>query len=220
MTRLTRAEQQAKTRGCLMEAAARVFARRGLQRASIDEVAEEAGYTKGAFYANFKSKEELFLAMLDERFAERLEELERLVDDRELDLESRTRRAGAEFTAAIRADPEWERLYFEFAAHAMRNDDFREELVTRTRALREAKTRAFGRLMGEKQHAMALEDVARVTFAMANGLALEQMLEPDAVSEELYGTLLYVFFTGLKTLAEADGERLASTRGARRAAST
>ena len=41
---------------------------RECSRASVDEVAEEAGYTKGAFYANFKSKEELFLAMLDERF--------------------------------------------------------------------------------------------------------------------------------------------------------
>src|ERR671930_1297178 len=77
MPRLTRKEKQAHTRMCLMRAAAKVFAKRGLQQASIDEVAEEAGYTKGAFYANFKNKEELFLAMLDERFAERLAEVER-----------------------------------------------------------------------------------------------------------------------------------------------
>src|SRR5207244_1269605 len=79
MSRLTRKEKQAHTRACLMHSAAKVFAHRGLQQASIDEVAEEAGYTKGAFYANFKSKEELFLAMLDERFAKRIEDIESVI---------------------------------------------------------------------------------------------------------------------------------------------
>ena len=51
-----------------MESAAKVFACKGMSQGSIDEVAEDAGYTKGAFYANFKNKEELFLAMLDEGF--------------------------------------------------------------------------------------------------------------------------------------------------------
>jgi AcrR family transcriptional regulator len=81
--RRTRKEQQAHTRSCLMRSAAKVFALRGLQQASIDEVAEDAGFTKGAFYANFKSKEELFLAMLDERFADRLEEIERATSGEE-----------------------------------------------------------------------------------------------------------------------------------------
>ena len=72
MSPLSRKERQAHTRHCLMESAARVFKRRGLEGASIDEVASDAGFTKGAFYANFKSKEELFLAMLDQRFAERV----------------------------------------------------------------------------------------------------------------------------------------------------
>src|SRR5208283_4290635 len=79
MPRLTRKEQQAHTRECLMRSAGKVFARRGLQQASIDEVAEDAGFTKGAFYANFKSKEELFLAMLDERFTRRIEDIERVI---------------------------------------------------------------------------------------------------------------------------------------------
>src|ERR671910_103600 len=64
--RISRSEKQAKTRSSLLKAAAKVFCRHGLEGASIDEVSAEAGYTKGAFYANFKSKEELFLVMLDE----------------------------------------------------------------------------------------------------------------------------------------------------------
>ena len=95
--RLTRQEQQARTRSRLMNAASKVFSCKGMQQASIDEVAQEAGYTKGAFYANFKSKEELFLAMLDEQFAQRLEELEELMEA-DLPLADVTRMAGEQFT--------------------------------------------------------------------------------------------------------------------------
>ena len=202
MTRMSRAERRAHTRTCLIEAAGRIFSRRGLQQASIDEVAEEAGYTKGAFYANFRSKEELFLAMLDERFAARLEEIEAVLDSDD-ELAEKTRRAGADLTAHLRADPEWERLFFEFAAYAARNDDFRQELVTRYRSLRVATAAAFAR--SDERHGFTPpipdEDVALMTCAMANGFALEQLLEPDAVGDDLYGTMLLIFFTGLKALA-------------------
>ena len=53
-----------------------MFAAAASSGASIDEVAEDAGYTKGAFYANFKSKEELFLAMLDEQLRRALERVD------------------------------------------------------------------------------------------------------------------------------------------------
>jgi hypothetical protein len=48
-----------------------------------------------------------------------------------------------------------------------------------------------------------VEQIALMTFAMGNGFALEKLLEPDAVDDELYGTMLLVFFTGLRTLAES-----------------
>jgi len=105
MERLTRKQKQAHTRECLMHSAARVFARRGLQQASIDEVAEEAGFTKGAFYANFKSKEELFLAMLDERFAKRIEDIEDVIAGEGTPAE-KAKRAGDQFVRKLRADAE------------------------------------------------------------------------------------------------------------------
>ena len=199
MPRLTRKEKQAHTRYCLMEAASRVFKKRGLQQASVDEVAEDAGYTKGAFYANFKSKEELFLAMLDERFAERVEELDRVISGTG-ELEEQAREAGSEFTRHIAADPEWQRLFFEFAAYAARNEDFRQELVTRYRALRERVAELYHR-RGEEagiESPISAEDLATMTFAMANGFALERLLEPDAVPDDLYGTMLATFFTGMR----------------------
>src|SRR6266542_2907779 len=68
--RPTREEKKARTRAQLIDAAATVFARRGLVAASLDEVAEEAGLTKGAVYSNFASKEDLFQAVIDERLNE------------------------------------------------------------------------------------------------------------------------------------------------------
>ena len=65
--RLTRRERKAETRAALLEAAARTFGRRGFYAASVAEVAEEAGYSKGAVYSNFESKEDLFMTLLEGR---------------------------------------------------------------------------------------------------------------------------------------------------------
>jgi AcrR family transcriptional regulator len=201
MPRLTRKEKQAHTRQCLMRSAAKVFTRRGLQQASIDEVAEDAGFTKGAFYANFKSKEELFLAMLDERFAERIEEIERVIAGEGTTAE-KARRAGDDFTHMIAADPEWQRLFFEFSAYAARNDEFREELVTRYRAMRDRVAAALRARAAEVglESALPYEQVAMMTCAMANGFALEKLLEGDDTPDDLYGTMLMVLFAGLGAL--------------------
>jgi AcrR family transcriptional regulator len=178
-----------------------VFARRGLQQASIDEVAEDAGFTKGAFYANFKSKEELFLAMLDERFAKRIADIERVIAG-EGSTAQKAQRAGDEFVRMIRADPEWERLFFEFCAYAARDEEFREELLTRYRAMRDRIAAALEAHAGElgKEATLPFEQVALMSSVMANGFALEKLLEGDAVADELYGTMLMVFFAGLDAL--------------------
>ncbi|HEX3317774.1 MAG TPA: helix-turn-helix domain-containing protein, partial [Solirubrobacteraceae bacterium] len=142
--RMTRAERAARTRSLLMAAASKVCARHGLERASIDEVAEEAGFTKGAFYANFRSKEELFLAMLDERFAEQLAKLDRTLSE-EGELGDQVREAASAFAHDLADDPEWVRLYLQFAAHATCDEGFRGELVTRERALRARMAEIIGR---------------------------------------------------------------------------
>jgi AcrR family transcriptional regulator len=204
MERLTRKEKQAHTRACLMRSAARVFARRGLQQASIDEVAEDAGFTKGAFYANFKSKEELFLAMLDERFTKRIEDIERVIAG-EGSTAQKARRAGDEFVQMLSADREWERLFFEFSAYAARDEDFREELLTRYRAMRDRIAAAL-----ETQHeavgkdsALPLDQVSLMICMMGNGVALEKLLEGDEMPDDVYGTLLTIFFAGLEALRTA-----------------
>jgi AcrR family transcriptional regulator len=202
----TRKEQQAETRSRLMQSAARLFCRRGLERASVDEVARDAGYTKGAFYANFRSKEELFLAMMDEKFAAEIDRLDEALRSGE-DIDEQARHAGEDFIRFASEDGEWPRLFFEFAAYAARNDQFREEFMARYRAMRERVTTLYKRRVAELGVEPPIDDgvekVAVMTTCMANGFLMEQLLEPD-LSEELYGTMMEIFFRGLGAMLEDD----------------
>jgi AcrR family transcriptional regulator len=201
--RQTRKEKQAATRTLLMKAAAKVCAKRGLQQASIDEVAEEAGYTKGAFYANFASKEELFLAMLDERFGEELERIEQaLRADRPPDEAARA--AGESFMSFMRSDPEWERLYLEFVGYAARDDEFRQELLTRLRAMDARLAEIYRRWTEEIgiTPPIPIEEITLMTSIMADGFLLRQQLDP-ALGGELYGKMLATFMLGLKERARS-----------------
>lgn len=198
-TRLTRAEKKAETRARLLRSATTVFAERGMERASIDDVAEHAGYTKGAFYASFTSKEGLFLALLDEHFADLLERLDRVLSGDD-DLVDQAREGAASFMSFIAADPDWERLFFDFSVYATRNEPFRRELVHRRRALREG----IGTLLQRRVDELGVEpplpvaDIAMMVFAMGDGVALQKLLDPESVEEELYPTMLATFFAGLR----------------------
>ncbi|MBW3609840.1 MAG: TetR family transcriptional regulator C-terminal domain-containing protein [Actinobacteria bacterium] len=103
-------------------------------------------------------------------------------------------RAGAR--AGRAADPEWQRPFFEFAAHALRNERFGEELVTRYRSLREAIAAAL-----PANPPLPPERIAVMAFAMGNGLALERLLEPDAVRDDDYPTMLGAFAGGREAMA-------------------
>ena len=185
-----------------MRSAAKLFARRGLDGASIDEVAADAGFTKGAFYANFSSKEELFLAMLDERFADRLADVERIAAGGD-DVEEQAREVGVDFARNLAGDPDWQRLFFEFATRAMRHEPFRAELVQRYRELRTGIAELFERRLAELgvQSTVSPATLALMTFAMANGFALERMLEPEDAPEDLFGDMLVLIFAGVRALA-------------------
>lgn len=216
MTRLTRREQKAKTRTCLLESAARVFSRHGLSGASVEQVADAAGYTKGAFYANFKSKEELFLAMLDERFAERIQALDEVLAS-DAPLADQARAGGQELLAYVAGDREWERLFFEFAAHAARDDDFREELVARYRTLIDHLAEGLRRRADEVgfEPPGPVGQFALMVFAAANGMALQQLLDPDSVAEDLFPAMMELLTLGATVKAERAAEAAVPPRRTR-----
>jgi AcrR family transcriptional regulator len=195
--RLTRKQRQAHTRHCLLEAAARVFARRGLVQASVDEVAADAGFTKGAVYANFGSKEELFLEMLDARFDRRLADMDRALSTDEPP-EAQARAAGQDFVDYLSGDPEWARLFFEAALYAGRDETFRVKLQSRYAAMRER----MAELLRQRTEAggfdpgIPFDELAAMIFAMANGVAFERLVEPGAVPDDLLGSMLELFTLG------------------------
>ena len=197
---MSRLEKQQRTRVALLRSAAKLFCRRGLEGTSVDDVAQAAGYTKGAFYANFKSKEELFLVMLDERFSQELERLDRTLAGTD-DPDTEARAAAADFIH-FASDDEWPRLYFEFAAHAARKEDFRQELATRQRAMRDRVVKVYERWAKDfpAEPPLPLADIAAMTYFMADGFLVDRLIEPE-LSEELYTTMLAVFFRGLEAIA-------------------
>jgi AcrR family transcriptional regulator len=206
---LTRKERQARTRSGLLRAAACVFARRGIHHGSIDEVAQEAGFTKGAVYANFASKQELFLAMLDERFTERREQIVAL-RRAPGKIEAQAREAVDELGHSLVGDSEWQRLFFEFAAHASRDEAFHAEFLARHRALRAELAMLFQERSDDLGIALRLppETLAMLTFAMAHGVAMEALLDPQALPEGALGELLATFFAGLRVMDTRPDEHL------------
>ena len=190
--RLTRAEQREKTRGCLVEAAAKVFTRRGYDKASLDEVAEEAGFTKGAVYSNFKGKEDLFLATIDAHFEERLKSIKRVLEE-EPDEQGTAHAAGMDFMNKLNADPEYFALFFEFWAYAQRNPAVKKKFLPRVQRFRSA----LAELLPDQS-----EQVAAMLIAMAAGVAMERELDPKAVPDDMYALTLQFFFRGM--LAEAE----------------
>ena len=214
---VSRRERHARTREELIAAAGAVFARRGLERASIDEIAAEAGYTKGAFYSSFRSKEDLFLAIVDERFEAEVDRLDAVLVPGGDDPQGQARQAAVDVVRTVGADPDWARLFFEFTLRASRDAEFREHLAARYETLRERLAAIYSRWAEDfpGEPPVAFEEIATMTYCMANGFLLEQLIEPE-LSDELNGTMFAIFFRGLQAMA-ADraeaGEAAAETPG-------
>jgi TetR/AcrR family transcriptional regulator, transcriptional repressor of aconitase len=213
---LTRKAKQAKTRSSLLRSAAKLICRKGITEASVDEIATSAGYTKGAFYANFKTKEEMFLVMLDEAYAEELERLEAHLPGEGAPAEE-VRASAEDFISFVRSDPEWPRLYFEFVVYAARNPEFRDELATRNRAMRERIAEIVRNWASDfpAQPPFPYEDLATMLFCMADGFLIQQLVEPD-VDESLYATMNTTLFKGIAASAlDLDLEALGGAQEAK-----
>ena len=194
-TRLTRAERQAATRKDLLDAAARVFVKRGYEGSSIEAIAEEAGYTRGAFYSNFGSKAELFAELLQQRAYSAYREMAAASAAGE--------RASLEETgarlAAIQAGAEggWLfRLWLELLAQAGRDEKFREiagGFWSATRTMSAEGIRRAYEEEGEEPPA-APDRLATAMIALDIGLALQHFVDPDAVPLDTYTELYPLLF--------------------------
>jgi AcrR family transcriptional regulator len=121
--RQTRAETHAQTRERLLVAARQVFARSGYGGTSVDMIAAEAGYSKGAIYSNFASKEAIFLELLARYGDEEIAEFRHIMTLDPVD----AREALSHWLETLHTDEDWAMLTMELALHARRNPDFAKQ---------------------------------------------------------------------------------------------
>jgi AcrR family transcriptional regulator len=198
-----RDEQKALTRKRLIDAAEAVFARSGYHGASVGEIAREAGATTGALYSNFAGKEDLFLALFEERIAADVSDYSEIVAGGET-LEDQARGAGDRWMEILRERPDYFPLLIEFWSYAIREPQLRERLAARFAALRSGSAQvaaaAAERWGLSADAAEAGERLGLFVNALGNGLALEKLVDPDSVPDSTYGEFLALIFRAFEAL--------------------
>ena len=195
MPRLTREEAQSQTRKRLLASAKEVFAKRGYAGASVDEIAEQAGYSKGAIYSNFESKEALFLELLRSRMTEEIAELHTILEQSH---------STEEVLSALRMQYStlerqvtWCLLSSEFQLQAGRRPEFAEAFAELYRNQRKA-VAMLVTLVAEKTArtpVMGTEEIATGLMALTHGIALQRAADPKSVRADTAGKALQLFLT-------------------------
>ena len=192
----------ADSRTRLLDAAAAVFASKGYRSATVEEVVAAAGLSKGTFYWNFKSKEDLFQTLLEERVdrpARALMEITRTAPaDRPTAAD-----VSAGLARLITGERETLMLLQEYWAAATRDRKLARRYRRRQEALREALTSTL-----EERHAttgvqleVPARELATAFIALAEGLACEALVDPGSVGPGLFGEILSLVYDGLESRA-------------------
>lgn len=216
-TRLTQTERRELTRRRLLDAARTEFGARGFGAATLDEIASAAGVTRGALYYNFpRGKHDLFLALLEERSAERADAVgARFAGPTGPQATiSQAAAAAGDAGAAMAENREWWLLFFEFALRAARERDFARDFAEREGRMR----RSLEELVSERAAALGAElpiparDVAVGLNALGNGLALDALVDDELDPGELFGALVGFLVRGMVAAA---GDRKGDKGGKR-----
>lgn len=183
--RLTRDEARRQTRERLLDAAADEFRRHGYNGASLEAIAEAAGYTKGAIYSNFDTKADLFKALVDRRLdAELAMQAQQLAGK---SLHEVIEELDDVFERQVARNPEWVALELEFALAGMRDPEVRRRLVAGWEDLRDRTGESIDHLLAEADRAAPFtgRELSVLFSALATGLGMQQLLEPETLDPEL-----------------------------------
>jgi AcrR family transcriptional regulator len=193
-TRLSRAEQNQRNGTLLLAAARRVFLARGYHAATLEQIADEAGFSKGVVYSRFASKADMFLALLAERIEERAAENARLVAASDVGQGIALLREHA--GRRNRAERDWGLLLIEFRVHAARDPD----LGRRYAAVHDRTLQALAGLLAElysragQPPPLPPDQLARLILTIEVGVRLEEAADPEgparSVAFELLGRFL------------------------------
>jgi AcrR family transcriptional regulator len=198
---LTPERRRAMTRQHLLDAAAIVFSRDGFHGSTLDDVAATAGFTKGAVYSNFKSKDELFLALLDERVERQFAVATEVLDSGSHESSEQLPRVRELLRSnAFFWEDSWTTLYLEFVLYSRRNPEAAAKLAASAQ-----RTRAFVTEMVEAEYASLgttsrypIGHLAEISLALFNGLGIDRLVDPTSVSEETMDTVLSYLYDSMR----------------------
>jgi AcrR family transcriptional regulator len=197
-------EQRRDSRSELLAAALRVFARRGYREAGVDEIAAEAGYSKGALYWHFSGKADLLAALLEERVDAPMRQMVALLESAPVDLDMSVV-ATEQFARQLESQRDAVQLEREYWAFAIRDPELRARYTERQAELRSAMARALearARHLGTPELGMPAEDAARIVMGIIGGLAVDELVEPGSVRPDLLGETLALIYAGLVARAQ------------------
>jgi AcrR family transcriptional regulator len=196
-SRTRQAERTRATRRKLLDAAKRIFAQDGFEGARLEDIAAGAGYTRGAFYANFKSKEDIFFALFEEWVRERIETLtsalRRHSDPAEKLMALRTH------YAELATDRRLVLISLEFKLFALRHPEAHYRLRNRHRRIRASFGELFSEIMSAlgKTIPIAYPAASACLGAVSQGLLLEHLLDLKTLSDGDVRQVLGLFFDSL-----------------------
>jgi AcrR family transcriptional regulator len=199
-TRLTRRERQEETRRRLIDAAERVFIREGFQGSSVEKIAAEAGFTRGAFYSNYESKEQLFVELLHARVYDQYRAMgERVMEEGDTPRE-RLRWSAERLGEAQAGEGRWLfRLWLECLTQATRDDGFRKLAATfwsGNRAMLASLIDETFKRVG-REPPVPSKDLGTAMIALDIGLAVQHLVDPDEAPLDLYVPLYDLLFGSL-----------------------
>ncbi len=179
-TRLTREESRRQTQDRLLASAAELFAERGVNGASVEQIAERAGYSRGAFYGNFTDKNEVVQALLLQRTRRELEEVRALSDGAGSSAETMERLRGWNRKRDLHL-PQWLSLRLEMVLHCLRQN--RADLADRERLARDAVGEGIRRELASRgvEPPADPEFLALIVHALEDGLLIQRALLPEGV---------------------------------------
>jgi AcrR family transcriptional regulator len=172
------------TRRKLLAAALRVFARDGFERSRLEDIAAEAGHTRGAFYANFATKADLFIALLEQQAGKRISEFSRLLQSHSSQEDSRP--AMREFYLSRAKDRQWVMLTLEFKLYALRHREHRAQLAAAHRRIRESsQLELISKLKPTPTTGPYADKQAKILLEIVlGGLVLEHAYDPQRISAD------------------------------------
>jgi AcrR family transcriptional regulator len=199
--RLTREESRAQTRAKLIAEGHAHFLRYGIGGAVAEKIAEDAGYSRGAFYSNFASKEELFIAVIHELEARHFEVFRSILNE-ESSSKERLRKLRDTFADLV-TDRDWIVLHAELEAEALRSERIRESFVKLHRQTIRDGEKLVRQLLKSCEVTLSLKPNEFITamLSLSHGLAVNQKILGPELSQKSTRTLIQSLFDHLISAA-------------------